>query len=688
MSHHCLLKAMISIGAAALLGIAGSALAAVYTVGPDAACNFHAIMQAVAAAAANPGANSIEVVGTGQNDTTFTTQAISIVNQDVSIVGGYQSCGAVAPTSFTPIDGLGNGGSAVFTISGSSNVSLSNLTIFHGLRGALNGGGILVDGNGTLTVTSSTIQSNKAGSGAGIYMHESGGSLTVVIDATSLIAGNQALVEGGGIDVQGGTLTLRGSEVQGNSAPRGGGIAITSTSNMQTTISSSIIDNNDGELGGGIWSTGPGQLHIEGPKTHIFRNNVEYDGGALYIEEGTRLFILDAGVLIEGNESFRDGAGLEIVGPARADIGSAEFYDNEAFNNGGGISVDASQNLGQAVLRLLSTDPSYPARISGNIAKQNGGGIYLKPSATGQSMFGHATLCAHDFRMDANLAIEGAAIYADALTTAGGSEMLLEPASDETAQHGCDPEPPSALGAVACFGIECNSIDGNQSVDVSTGATTNGATIFGNIATDLSADRLAIRANVGGYALNMNYGSAVLSNCLFAENQPGVQMIVMNGTPLSIQNCTLTNDFPGTTYSISSDSSLQISDSIIAEYFTTSLLPPGNTANLQIHNLLTNNTLGLPSDPSIVVDAPLFVDLKHSDYRLQATKFGDTITASPAIDFAEAAGGFDIAGNPRDQDVVLIANRFGSRDLGAYEMQPITDRLFADGFGDPISLVY
>lgn len=694
MSSYRLLKTTIIIGAAALLGIASSALAAIYTVGPDAACNFHTITDAVAAAATHAGADSIRIVGTGQNDTTYTAQAITIVNQDVSIIGGYQTCSdLVAPSSFTPINGAGNGGNAVFSITGSSNVTLSNLMIFNAKRGALNGGGIFLDGNGTLTVTSSTIVYNTAGSGAGIYMHESGGSLAVLIDAKSLIGGNQALVEGGGIDIQGGTLTLSGSQVEGNGAPRGGGIAITSTSNMQTTVLSSTIDGNQGAFGGGIWSTGPGQLHIEGPDTAMYLNIAQYAGGALYIEEATRLFILDAGVLVEGNESMEDGGGLQIVGPARADIGSAEFHDNQAFNNGGGISIDASQNVGQAVLRLLSTDPAHPARLSENIAYKNGGGIYLKPSATGQSTFGQATLCAHDFRMDANLAIEGAAIYADAITNSGGSVMLLEPASDETAQHGCDPETPSALGAVACSGPTCNSIDGNQSVDVNTGTPMTGATIFANTASDLIADRLAIRANVGGYALEMNTGNAVLRNCLFAENQSvvaPVHLIVMTGTPLLIQNCTLTNDFAGNLDSASvirSDSSLQISDSIIVEYFTMSLLP-SSPASLQIHNLLTNNLSGLPSDPSIVVDAPLFVDIQRSDYRLRATKLGNTITASPAIDFAEAAGGFDIAGNPRDGDVISIANRFGSRDLGAYEMQPIVDRPFADGFGDPISLVY
>jgi hypothetical protein len=43
---------------------------------------------------------------------------------------------------------------------------------------------------------------------------------------------------------------------------------------------------------------------------------------------------------------------------------------------------------------------------------------------------------------------------------------------------------------------------------------------------------------------------------------------------------------------------------------------------------------------------------------------------------------------PHGQDVGAVADRFGVSDLGAFEMRPITDPIFADRFGDPISLVY
>lgn len=683
------LRILFVLVAGILSGNTTSVFATVYTVGPDpTACNFSMIADAVAAAAAHPGADRINIVQS-QSDATYSAQAITINNQDLAIVGGYQSCGdSATPTTTTLIFGTGNGGNSIFTIIGSSHVLLSNLQIASRPHDpvAAKGGGIFFSGSGTLTVSSSVITGNKAVDGGGIYLHESGGPLTLLVNANSLISGNTAGTEGGGIDIQGGTLTLTSSQVDGNSASNGGGIAIVSTSNTKSTVTSSTIEGNIAYVGGGIWATGPGELRIAGPSTSIDANNVHTSGGAISIEDGTRLFILDAGVTIYANESFGDGGGLRIVGPARADIGSATFYDNEAVN-GGAIAVDSSLNLGQALLRLFSTDPTHPARISGNIAFNNGGGIYLKPSTTAQSMTGEATLCAHNFRMDANEAVEGSAIYAAASNnSASGGAILLEPPSAETADHGCDPEPQSALGAVACAAnASCNLIDGNQAADSNNNdQATAGATIFEDSGSYLIAEKQMFRANIGGYILRVNSGNVVLNNTLVADNSMTQRLVQMSGSPLLVQNCTFVNDLFLATYAISNDDNVQIFDTIFDEPFLErDLLFTGLPAALHVNNVMTTYLIDLPSDPSIVFGDPMFFDMAHGDYRLTAT----TVASSPAIDFAQAAGGQDIAGRPRDKDVVSIPNRFGTRDLGAYEMQPIIDRIFAGSFGDPISLV-
>ena len=48
----------------------------------------------------------------------------------------------------------------------------------------------------------------------------------------------------------------------------------------------------------------------------------------------------------------------------------------------------------------------------------------------------------------------------------------------------------------------------------------------------------------------------------------------------------------------------------------------------------------------------------------------------------------DIDGRPRDLDVPAVADRSRSHDLGAYEMQSLTDRIVADCFGDYFLLAH
>lgn len=60
------------------------------------------------------------------------------------------------------------------------------------------------------------------------------------------------------------------------------------------------------------------------------------------------------------------------------------------------------------------------------------------------------------------------------------------------------------------------------------------------------------------------------------------------------------------------------------------------------------------------------------------------LPTSPAIDFAPASNtlGTDIDRQPRNADIVGSANRYGPRDLGAYEYQAgrVLDRVFLGVF--------
>ena len=127
------------------------------------------------------------------------------------------SAGLTLSQNVTIVNDLGtgpvtvNGGNlyTVFTVSPGVTASISGLTVTAG--SGTSGGG--VDNNGTLTLTNDTVSSNTASNiGGGVYNNNSA-TLTLIDDTLS---GNTAGSGGGAINF-GGTLTLNGCTVSGNS---------------------------------------------------------------------------------------------------------------------------------------------------------------------------------------------------------------------------------------------------------------------------------------------------------------------------------------------------------------------------------------------------------------------------------------------------------------------------------------
>ncbi len=111
----------------------------------------------------------------------------------------------------------------IFHVLSGGNLTLQNLTVKNGCAdgGSLpfnSGGGILVNTNGQLTITNSTISGNSAYfNGGGIYNNKGTVQIT-----NSTISDNEAYFYGGGI-FNYGTLTITGSTISGNSANYSGG---------------------------------------------------------------------------------------------------------------------------------------------------------------------------------------------------------------------------------------------------------------------------------------------------------------------------------------------------------------------------------------------------------------------------------------------------------------------------------
>jgi hypothetical protein len=123
-----------------------------FTVGSDAACSHNTLAGAVLAAANNPGADFIRIA----KNHTDASIAVRIVNQQVTVEGGFDDCGDSTASGQTTIDGAGGSASSVIEIDTEpdgglgTDVLLRNLVIRGGENDAggadVGGGGIEFSG--------------------------------------------------------------------------------------------------------------------------------------------------------------------------------------------------------------------------------------------------------------------------------------------------------------------------------------------------------------------------------------------------------------------------------------------------------------------------------------------------------------------------------------------------------------
>ena len=237
----------------------------------------------------------------------------------------------------------------IFRVAADGNLTLNDLTVENGFASLSNGGGISND-EGTLTITNSTLASNRAdGSGGGIYNFD--GILTIT---NSILADNDAGDNGGGIDNDLGTVTLTNSTLAGNGAGGDGGSIINIEATL--TITNSTLSGNDADTnGGGISNVIAGTVTIT--NSTLAGNSASGASGGIYNEEGT-VTITDS--TLSGNSA--DGS-AGILNQGTLTLTNSTLSGNVAQFNGGGIFNDTD---GTATI-INST-------LAGNVA-DNGGGI-------------------------------------------------------------------------------------------------------------------------------------------------------------------------------------------------------------------------------------------------------------------------------------------------------------------------
>lgn len=270
---------------------------------------------------------------------------------------------------------------------------------------AKSGGGILLWSNSSADLNNSEVSGNKAtGDGGGVYVYDATCSLTT---SNGTVFRENSGYRGGGIFSSGGTVTVEDSTFEKNTATDDGG-AIAATQNSSLTVrnskvlenkaadtaggilaekstlevTDSIIDGNRASVGGGLYIAdidAPGETKEDKPEHTITRTEITNNtadgmgiGGGIYLG-AQKLTITDS--KLTGNNTISkngqtQGGAIVAYSPGDFTLDNTLIQGNTA-DVGGGIHVLSTKLRDSHIILCNNT------RITGNVANQFGGGIFL-----------------------------------------------------------------------------------------------------------------------------------------------------------------------------------------------------------------------------------------------------------------------------------------------------------------------
>ncbi len=282
--------------------------------------------------------NSNVISGTNfyRNTTTGRGGAICCTNGRLNITGGNFSENSAT-----------TGGAIHLVNTYTANSTISG-TAFQNNTASADGGAIWLGSKDNLTLTNTTLSTNKAVNGGAIY---SNGRLTINNGGT--ISGNIASADGGALYLaEGSAFTSSGSlQFNSNSAGVNGGAIY---SRIDLSVSAKFTGNSAKQNGGAIY----GENSVSVTDSTFTGNSAVQRGGAIY---GKGTVNITRGIFTTNSAGSNGGA---IYAASDLMVTHSEFRRNSANGDGGAVYAIGSS---------LTMDNTL---IADNTAKGNGGGTY------------------------------------------------------------------------------------------------------------------------------------------------------------------------------------------------------------------------------------------------------------------------------------------------------------------------
>ncbi|MBR5619537.1 MAG: hypothetical protein IKW76_07365 [Clostridia bacterium] len=217
----------------------------------------------------------------------------------------------------------------------------------------LNGGGLSVSG------------------AAPVYVASTG---RVTLEKGALITANRAPSYGGGVYVNGGSLTMKGGKISGNSASYGGGLY---SAGGVLVLEGGTITSNTAQNGGGVYLQGAGaEVTVSG--TAVTNNSATNNGGGMYNQDSP---VDWTGGTLTGNTAAQQGGGAYNAGTLRLSGGSISgntaaagvgVYQAGTLETSGKVSLASSDDIYLPSGRIVTnTDRISTSGTVANITAEN-----------------------------------------------------------------------------------------------------------------------------------------------------------------------------------------------------------------------------------------------------------------------------------------------------------------------------